>query len=92
MKAIQTDFRKAKIDAATYALLEYAERASRDATKMTAEDIEDLRRAGFSDEAILDAVTIMGFFQMANFHADALGLAVNPEYASMRKVEGMGKV
>jgi hypothetical protein len=34
----------------------------------------------------------MGFFQMANFHADALGLAVNPEYATMRKVEGMGKV
>ena len=92
MKAIQTDFRKAKIDAAAYALLEYAERASRDATQMSAEDIEDLRRAGFSDEAILDAITIMGFFQMANFHADALGLAVNPEYASMRKVEGMGKV
>lgn len=92
MKAIQTDFRTAKLDARTHALLEYAERATRGATKMTAEDLDRLRQVGFSEEAILDAVTIMGFFQMANFHADALGLAVNPEYAAMRKVEGMGKV
>ena len=92
MKAIQTNFRTAKIDAKTYALLDYAERATRDATKMTAEDLEGLRQAGFTEEAILDAVSIMGFFQMANFHADVLGLAVNPEYATMRKVEGMGKV
>lgn len=92
MKAIQTNFRTAKIDAKTYALLDYAERATRDATKMTAEDLEGLRQAGFTEEAILDAVSIMGFFQMANFHADVLGLAVNPEYATMRKVEGLGKV
>ena len=92
MKAIQTNFRTAKIDAKTYALLDYAERATRDATKMTAEDLEGLRQAGFTEETILDAVSIMGFFQMANFHADVLGLAVNPEYATMRKVEGLGKV
>ena len=92
MKAIQTNFRTARIDAKTWALLEYAERASRDATKMTAEDLEGLRQAGWSEEAVLDAVTIMGFFQMANFHADVLGLAVNPEYATMGKVERMGKV
>jgi uncharacterized peroxidase-related enzyme len=92
VKAIQTNFRTAKIDAKTYALLDYAERATRDATKMTAEDLEGLRQAGFTEEAILDAVSIMGFFQMANFHADVLGLAVNPEYATMRRVEGMGKV
>jgi uncharacterized peroxidase-related enzyme len=92
VKAIQTNFRTAKIDAKTYALLDYAERATRDATKMTAEDLEGLRQAGFTEEAILDAVSIMGFFQMANFHADVLGLAVNPEYATMRKVEGLGKV
>jgi alkylhydroperoxidase family enzyme len=80
VKAVQTNFRTAKIDAKTYALLDYAEH------------LEGLRQAGFTEEAILDAVSIMGFFQMANFHADVLGLAVNPEYATMRKVEGLGKV
>ena len=92
MKAIQTDFRTAALDTKTHALLDYAERATRDATAMTAEDLDGLRRAGVSEEAILDAVSIMGFFQMANFHADALGLAINPEYATMGKVEGLGKV
>jgi alkylhydroperoxidase family enzyme len=92
VKAIQTSFRTAPIDAKTYALLDYAERATRDATTMTADDLERLRQAGFSDDAIVDAVSIMGFFQMANFHADVLGLAINPEYATMAKVEGMRKV
>ena len=72
-------------------LLEYAERATADPTKMTRADVDGLRAAGFSDEAILDAVAIMGFFQFANFHADVLGLEVNPEYATMRKVEAMGQ-
>jgi uncharacterized peroxidase-related enzyme len=84
---IQTDFRRAKVDPATFALLDYAERATLDATTMTAADIERLRQLGFSDEAILDAVSIMGFFQMANFHADVLGVELNPEYGTMRKVE-----
>lgn len=44
-----------------------------------------------SDEAILDAVAIMGWFQFANFHADVLDIDANPEYATMRKVETMGK-
>lgn len=92
MAKIQSDFRQAPLDPATYALLDFADRATRDATEMTETDVDHLRRVGLSDEAILDAVSIMGFFQMANFHADALGLEVNPEYATMRRVEGMGRV
>jgi uncharacterized peroxidase-related enzyme len=86
-----TDWRAAAVDARTAALLEFAERATHDAPKMTEADIERLREAGFTDEAILDAVSIMGFFQFANFHADVLGLEPNAEYATMRKVEDMGK-
>ena len=29
----------------------------------------------------------MAFFQYANLHCNVLGLEVNPEYASMKKVE-----
>lgn len=90
MKQLQTDFHQASLDPATRALLEYTERATADAARMTRADVGALRAAGFSDEAILDAVSIMGFFQFANFHADVLGLEVNPEYATMRKVEAMG--
>jgi len=58
---------------------------------MTRADVDGLRAVGFSDEAVLDAVSIMGFFQFANFHADVLGLEVNPEYETMRKVVAMGR-
>jgi uncharacterized peroxidase-related enzyme len=91
VRQIQTDFRRATLDPATRALLEYAERATADPTKMTKADVEGLRSVGLSDEAILDAVAIMGWFQFANFHADALGIEVNLEYATMRKVETMDK-
>lgn len=91
MQQIQTDFRQARLDTSTRALLEYTERATANPTKMTQSDIARLRAAGLSDEAILDAVAIMGWFQFANFHADVLGIEVNPEYATMRKVETMGK-
>lgn len=91
-KRVMTDWRTAGVDARTGALLDFAERATHDATKMTAADVERLRAAGWSDEAILDAVSIMGFFQFANFHADVLGIELNAEYATMRRVEGMGRV
>jgi uncharacterized peroxidase-related enzyme len=90
VQQIQADFRQATLDRATRALLEYAARATADPTKMTAGDIDGLRTAGLSDEAIVDAVAIMGWFQFANFHADVLGIEVNPEYTAMRKVETIG--
>jgi uncharacterized peroxidase-related enzyme len=86
-----TDWRTAAVDPKTAALLEFAARATHDATKMREADIAGLRQAGFSDEAILDAVAIMGFFQFANFHADVLGLEPNAEYATMRRVDEMGR-
>lgn len=91
MARVTADFRTAGLDPATVALLDYTSRATQDATKMTEADLQALREAGFSDEAILDAVCVMGFFQFANFHADVLGLEVNPEYATMRKVESLPK-
>jgi alkylhydroperoxidase family enzyme len=46
---------------------------------MTREDVEGLRRAGFADEAILDAVQVISYFNYINRVADALG--VDPEPA-----------
>lgn len=44
---------------------------------MTETDVHTLRTAGFSDEAILDAVQVVGYFNYINRVADALG--VEPE-------------
>jgi alkylhydroperoxidase family enzyme len=43
--------------------------------------VEGLRELGFRDEAIVDAVGIIGFFNFVTRVADALGVEVNKEYA-----------
>ncbi len=50
-------------------------------------DIQGLRKAGWSDEAIVDAVGIIGFFNFITRVADALGVELNKEYATLRKVD-----
>lgn len=50
-------------------------------------DIRGLRKAGWSDEAIVDAVGIIGFFNLITRVADALGVELNKEYATLRKVD-----
>ena len=37
-----------------------------------------LRNAGFSDEAVLDAVQVVGYFNYINRVADALGIEEEP--------------
>lgn len=41
---------------------------------MTADDLETLRRLGFSEKAVMDAVQIIAFFNYITRVADALGL------------------
>jgi alkylhydroperoxidase family enzyme len=50
---------------------------TRDATKVTPQNLDALRAHGFSDEDILGAVQIIGFFNYYARMADALG--VEPE-------------
>lgn len=74
---MKEDYRSAAIDGATRALLDFAVMVTRDATKVTARDLDALRAQGFRDEDILDAVEIIGFFNYYARMADALG--VEPE-------------
>jgi uncharacterized peroxidase-related enzyme len=74
---VKEDYRSAPIDGATRSLLDFAVTVARDATKVTPQDLDGLRAQGFSDEEILDAVHIIGFFAYYTRLADALG--VEPE-------------
>jgi alkylhydroperoxidase family enzyme len=51
---------------------------TRDASKVTRRDLDALRAQGFSDEDILDAVEIIGFFNYYARMADALGVEPEP--------------
>ena len=77
VEQIQADYRKARLDAATTTLLDFAVKLSLRPTEMGKSDVAALRAAGFSDESILDAVQTIAYFNYANRVMDALG--VEPE-------------
>jgi uncharacterized peroxidase-related enzyme len=56
------------------ALLEFAEKLTDSPAKMGQEDIDILRRAGWSEVAIHDAVHVISYFNYINRVADALGV------------------
>ena len=51
----------------------------RDPNATRAEDVEDLRRAGFSDQEIFDATTLIAFRLAFSTVNDALGARPDPE-------------
>ena len=68
-----TDYHAAPIEPEMKQLLSFAEKMARNASQITAEDIESIRSAGFSDRAILDAAHVTGFFSYMNRVVQALG-------------------
>ncbi len=74
---IKQDYRKAKLDVRTRAIMDFAILISDDPHAVKAATVEDLRSKGLTDEDVLDVVQITGFFNYYNLMADALG--VEPE-------------
>lgn len=62
------------MDPANQALCAFACRLTEYPKTMSEAEIVTLRRAGFDDRAILDAVQIIGYFNYINRVADALGV------------------
>jgi uncharacterized peroxidase-related enzyme len=71
------DYRQAELEPRIRALLDYAVLVTQNVHKASEREIAELRAAGWSDEAILEAVEIIGFFNYYNRLVDALG--VEPE-------------
>ena len=56
------------------ALLDYVELVTRDAARTTAEDVQKLRVAGWSEDQIAEAVYVIAMFAFFNRVADAFGV------------------
>lgn len=74
------DYRNFDVEPAVRALLDFAVALTRDPNGQGEAGIAALRSAGWSDEAILEAVEIIGFFNYYNRMADALGVEPEPEW------------
>ncbi|MBS4048763.1 MAG: peroxidase-related enzyme [Alphaproteobacteria bacterium] len=77
--AVQRDFRSAGLSDRDVAMLVYAEKVARDATRVTQADIDALRAAGFTDANISDIALCAAFRCFIGRFFDAVG--AGPEAA-----------
>ena len=74
MERVTRDWRTAGLGEADRALLAYAEQLTREPSAATEGHLDELRRHGFADADLLDAVQIISYFNYINRIADGLGV------------------
>jgi uncharacterized peroxidase-related enzyme len=77
-RALQRDWRSAGLEPADAVLCGFAEKLTLTPGAMSAADIEALRRAGFGDRAIHDAIQVASYFNYINRVADGLHVDLEP--------------
>jgi len=93
--AVQGDFRSANLSARDVAMLSYAEKISKDASRVTEDDIKRLRAVGFTDQQICDIALCAAFRCFVSRFFDAVGAGPEPAFidadAKFRSAMTVGK-
>jgi len=55
-------------------IVTYAIKITRTPSEMTKDDVQELKKAGLSEEAVLNLVLVAGYFAFVNRLADGLGI------------------
>lgn len=74
MDRFADDWRTAGLDDPTMAMLEFAERLTREPSAVGRADVERLRGAGLDDRSINDLVQVCAYFNYINRIAEGLGV------------------
>lgn len=74
------DYRRADLEPRVRALCDYAVKLTVEPAAVGAQDAERLRSAGWSDEAIHDAVQVIAYFNYINRVAEGVGVPGEPEW------------
>lgn len=82
---ITFDYRRAGLDEKNLAMLDYAVKITNNPVECSEADIETLRHAGFSDEAIFDIAEIAAMYNFTNRLASATGMMPNREYHTLAR-------
>ena len=72
--ALRRDYRQAILSDPDRAMLDYAAKLTLNPAQVCAEDLDQLRRVGFDDRAILQINLIASWFNYINRVADGLGV------------------
>ena len=68
------------------ALCDFAVKLTREPAAVGAADVDALRRHGWSDEAIHDAIQVIAYFNYINRVAEAVGIVDEPEWRRGRRL------
>jgi alkylhydroperoxidase family enzyme len=95
VEAVLADHRAAPISPALRATLDLLQRVTLAPAAVTAADVDAVRAAGVSDEAIEDALAVCACFNLIDRLADSLGFDLPPRevhaaYAERFLAEGYG--
>lgn len=75
MQAVLSDFRTAPIDDGWKALFGFIERMNAESHTLQASDVQAVVDAGWSEEAVYDAITVCALFNFYNKWIDATGVS-----------------
>jgi uncharacterized peroxidase-related enzyme len=81
--AIARDYRSAGLDAADVAMLDFALKVTEAADRITAEDVEALRRAGFDETQVLDIILVAAYRNFMSRVVNAAGLTLEGRLAEL---------
>jgi len=74
VESLEKDYANAPISSQDRLMLDHVIKLTKDATKVSKKDIENLRSAGFDDRGILQITLIASWFNYINRVADSLGV------------------
>ena len=81
VEAVLEDYRTSPLTEAEKALFAYLEKVNLAASQIRQSYIDEVKRHGWTDEAIYDAVTVCSLFNFYNRWNDAMGTADMPAFA-----------
>jgi uncharacterized peroxidase-related enzyme len=85
--AVERDFRSAGLSERDVAMLGYAEKVTVAASTVTEEDVERLRRHGFSDEQVFDIALCAAVRNLFSRLIDAVGATPDPDLRALEPAE-----
>jgi uncharacterized peroxidase-related enzyme len=77
---LAANYGHAELEPRERAMLAFVVKVTEDSHRCNEEDLEELRRAGWSDEEIMDIAEVTAMFNLTNRMANSLGWLPNEEY------------
>lgn len=90
--AVLDDYTTAPISAKERALFALIARIVEDSTSIGPDDLESARAAGWTDEALYDAITVCALFQFYNTWIDATGVSDMQAFAYERQAKRLAEL